>query len=298
MRLITIICLFQFFVSQVYAESVPDFKMHEDNLKRLKISVPSALDDNEKLEINQKFKTYFEKVLNKEGSFAYSFDSLQTVSLLRSPDERFRIISWYIPLSNHNFNYFGFLQVMNLSTGKWDLIELFDNQGTVENISHKLLSHDNWLGTFYSEVIHRNYKGNDYYFLLGWRADNPLTRKRIIEPLIIDNEGVPTFGKQVFQYKDNLHTRIIFEYSSRVNLIVRYDTFRFPGSRAAEQVIIFDRLAPTHEFLKGNYQFYVPEMNIFDAFRFTEGQWVFIEDIDIRNPRHRPPPRPTPPNLN
>lgn len=55
-------------------------------------------------------------------------------------------------------------------------------------------------------------------------------------------------------------------------------------------MILFDRLVPLSTSLEGQKQFYVPETNIFDAFIFENGRWVFMEDIDARN-RVRPEPK-------
>ena len=56
-------------------------------------------------------------------------------------------------------------------------------------------------------------------------------------------------------------------------------------------MIVFDRLAPidtrngsTTADLTGQYQFYAPETNILDAFVFENGKWVFVKDVDARNP--------------
>ena len=57
-------------------------------------------------------------------------------------------------------------------------------------------------------------------------------------------------------------------------------------------MIVFDRLAPIDERngntmadFTGQYQFYVPETNIVDAFVFDNGRWVLTKDIDARNPQ-------------
>ena len=49
-------------------------------------------------------------------------------------------------------------------------------------------------------------------------------------------------------------------------------------------MIVFDRLTPMDPKLEGQYEFYVPETNIFDGFVFYNGKWVFIKEVDARNP--------------
>ena len=50
-------------------------------------------------------------------------------------------------------------------------------------------------------------------------------------------------------------------------------------------MIIFDRLSPLDPNLEGQYQFYYPETNIFDAFIFKSGKWNFVKDIDAEEPK-------------
>lgn len=48
-------------------------------------------------------------------------------------------------------------------------------------------------------------------------------------------------------------------------------------------MIVFDRLVPLDPSLAGQYQYYIPETNIFDAFVFSKGKWIFAQDVDARN---------------
>lgn len=269
-----------------------NFAAYEDSLKILMQKITQPQHDFERLTYNYEFKKYFEKVLRFEGSADYPFDSLTTVSRLTAPDESFRIFTWFVPLEEGKFEYFGFFQHRFDRRNQVELYTLTDGAARLEQPQYETLDHENWYGAYYTELIHKRYKRNDHYVLLGWRGDNPLTRKRVIEPLSIMEKGRPSFGKPVFLYQDNKHRRIIFEYSARATMAIRYEAHMINQSRRAQDVIVFDRMLPTHDFLKGNYQFYVPETNIFDGFLFEDGKWHFIQDVDARNPRRRPPAQP------
>lgn len=69
-------------------------------------------------------------------------------------------------------------------------------------------------------------------------------------------------------------------------------------------MIVFDRLSPidtrTSKYaanLDGQYQFYVPESNVFDGFIFENGKWYFVKDIDARNPKPKNKKKIPPPQL-
>lgn len=275
-----------------------DFAAHEDSLKRMMRRIIEPEHDFERLAINYEFKTYFEKVLQKEGSFDYPFDSLVVVSRIKAPDESFRIISWYVPLQDSKFEYFGFFQSPQSGGEGYHLYTLTDKAMEITEPQFENLDHENWYGAYYTDLIHKTHRRKDYYLLLGWRGDNPLTRKRVLEPIRIMGRGRPSFGKPMFRYEDNRHRRIIFEYSAKASMVMRYESHVLEQSRRPRDIIIFDRMSPSHSFMKGNYQFYVPETNIFDAFMFEDGKWIFVPDVDARNPRRSPPPRPAPPENN
>lgn len=294
-HILQIIILFTIFKGTSTYATPPDFRMHEDSLKQIMLQIIEPEHDFERLAINHDFKEYLTQVLEMEGSMDYPFDSLLIVSRLTSPDQTFRIISWYVPLADSNFEYFGFFQSRASKNEKPRLYILTDNARYITEPMFETLDHENWYGAYYTDLIHRRHRGADSYILLGWRGDNPLTRKRIIEPIRVMGKGRPSFGQPVFRYERNNHRRIIFEYSAKVSMSIAYESHAVGQSRRPQEIIIFDRMAPTHSFLRGHFQFYVPETNIFDAFVFEEGNWIFTPDIDARNPRRQPPPRPVPP---
>jgi hypothetical protein len=71
-----------------------------------------------------------------------------------------------------------------------------------------------------------------------------------------------------------MRNRVVFEYSARVSMSLRYD--------AAKKRIVFDHLSPAKPSFEGNYEFYGPDFS-YDAFAFIDNYWVLEENIDIRN---------------
>jgi hypothetical protein len=294
MRVLIFLIVNIIFIQISISRNQTPFRIHEDSLKSMSRRILEPEHDFEKLALNLEFLKYFEEILQIEGSIDYPFDSLTTVSRLSAPDGSFRIISWYVPLAESKFEYFGFFQ-SRPSKNEHYLYPLNDKASSIKDPQFETLDHDNWYGAYYTQLIHERYRRRDYYTLLGWRGDNPLTRKRIIEPIRLLGKGRPSFGNPVFRFENNRHRRIIYEYSAKVSMTMRYESHSLEPGKRAQDIIIFDRMAPTHSFLKGNYQFYVPETNIFDGFTFDSGKWVFVSDIDAKNPRRRPLPRPAPP---
>lgn len=288
----SILCLILgfLFCGHLYGDPVV-FRNYEDSLRRLSVQMFKNVSDSQRVTINDKFSSLFQHALETQESVSYPFDSLVTVSRVIAPDRSFRIFTWYLSLGNGRFEYFGFFQSYDQQSNTSQVFALHDRGDEIEGFEYKTLGPDSWHGSIYLGLVHKKYKQDDHYVLLGWRSDNPLTRKRIIEPVRIGEDGAPIFGHEVFSYGDNRLHRVIFEHSSRASMSLSFGRHSpKPGSRAVD-MIIFDRLQPTQPHFKGRYQFYVPETNIFDAFVFERGKWVFTPDIDARNPERPPPQR-------
>jgi hypothetical protein len=55
--------------------------------------------------------------------------------------------------------------------------------------------------------------------------------------------------------------------------------------RRHAMMIVFDRLVPMYEGIEGMYQFYVPAINLVDGFIFMNNRWIYMPEIDARNPK-------------
>ena len=97
----------------------------QDSLIRLSTSSYSALTDDVKSSENGKFVKMLVEALKEPNSFNYGFDSVKTISIVKSPDQVFRIISWYVQQENGTYRYYGTIQ-MNNNRGPLKLFPLID----------------------------------------------------------------------------------------------------------------------------------------------------------------------------
>ncbi len=260
------------------------FLAAQDSLNKLATGIILPLDDAERDVNNAAFKAYLQTVLEQSGSMSFAFDSLKTVSIVSAPDSSFRIITWYVPYTNHRFRYHGFFQ----STNK--LLPLIDNTESIAEEQQAVLTAENWYGAYYYELIHNKYNDQDLYTLLGWKGHNPESRKRVIESLMMF-DGSPVFGAQVFMPESsNPFRRIVFEYSAMASMSLVYEPIYTGQGQTPIPLIIFDRLAPIDERFWGQYKYYAPEGNIFDALSFRNDGWYLIEDVDARQAPQAPIP--------
>ncbi|MFO7659144.1 MAG: hypothetical protein R6W78_18950 [Bacteroidales bacterium] len=230
--------------------------------------------DQEKDLINNDILESFENLLSLKESFQYPFDSLKRMGRLISADKKLRVYTWNIAYNDRSNRYFGFLHYSPGKTLDPIVFRLTDKSDMIENPQNSELTADNWYGVLYYEVVEVKAQQYKYYTLLGFDFNNYLSSKKIIDILYFTDTNQPVFGKPVFHIDNKAVNRIVFEYSSRVSMNLRY--------HKDIDMIVFDHLSPSKPSYTGKFEFYGPDMS-YDALKFEKGFWILQKDIDIRN---------------
>ncbi|RZK34330.1 MAG: hypothetical protein EOO90_30970, partial [Pedobacter sp.] len=216
-------------------QSNQKLNVFQDTLIKISNAANAEAFDNKKLELNGRFVKTLVEALKTPNSFAYPFDSLKNVSVIKSPDQAFRIISWYMQLENGTYRYYGTIQ-MNTNSGPLKLFPLIDQTENIKD-PNMITDNQNWFGARYYEIVPVT-SGNrlPYYVLLGWKGNNQTTTKKVIEILSFTKDKA-AFGAPVFDGK-NLKdkNRFIFEYTKSNAMFLKTD------KKAG--MIVFDHLAP------------------------------------------------------
>ena len=247
---------------------------YEQELDSLFNSLYNAGNNFEKERINNEIIIRFEKALAIKESFSFPFDSLKNIGKIISADKKLRLFTWNIPFSDGTHKYFGFIQYYPPRAKDFSVYKLTDKKNGIDLPEEKILSDTNWFGALYYEIVEARHKGVTYYTLLGFDFNNLLTSKKIIDILYFNGDTIPVFGKPVFNYQDNLLNRIIFEYSSKVSMSLKYNKNL--------KMIIYDHLSPSKPSYKDHYMFYGPDFS-YDGLKFDNDRWNLIKNIDVRN---------------
>jgi hypothetical protein len=234
----------------------------------------------EKLEVNKKFYDLFFTMLSNPESMDSSFDKLKNIGFVSNPSRTVRVITWNIPQPAGKQVYFGFIQ-LRMANG-FKIYELNDSRQLISNPQMDVTNASKWYGALYYHLIEQQSGSRTLFTLLGVEMNNIFSTRRVIECFWFDEKGQLVLGAPVFRINTQVINRVIFEYSARVSMVLRY--------QADVGMIIFDHLSPMRPEYAGNYQFYGPDFS-YDAFRFQKGFWEYVADIDVRNPkRDRPTP--------
>ncbi len=241
----------------------------EDSLKLLFSELFSAGTPDERKEINGNITDILGRVLLREDSFEYPFDSLGSLGRIASRDNRLRIFTWNYSNSPADHRYSGYIQYR-----KNDSISLYPlEQGEERSgFESRVFEPDNWYGALYYQVHDVVYSGRTYYTLIGFDFNDVFSNIKIVDVLTF-YEGSPVLGAPLFQFRDGIRHRVIFEFSARAVMLLRYVPER--------DMIIYDHLAPGSPRLRGQYRYYGPVFS-YDGLRFERGRWVHQPDVDWR----------------
>lgn len=252
--------------------------------------VSSAPTDNERYHASEEAVYLLGKALDEEGSERWQWELPRSVSVLTSPDGKFRVFSWAVVRDNGEYECFGAVQFYNDHDEEFQYQILHDKSDELVNREESLLSADNWLGAIYQELIQTSAGDRTYYTLLGWTGVDFLTDRRVIEPVTLRG-GVPQFGAPVFRRERNLR-RLVMEYREGAAVQLAYEeqtvqqvtrervkvsgTNRYrtveKTKEHREKMIIFDEVEPQVPGMEGLFQYYVPS-GVELAYVWNDGKW-------------------------
>jgi hypothetical protein len=250
---------------------------YEDSLKKLGTVFTNDTIEDHRLKANYNFIQTLVKALKEKNSFSYPFLNLSSfVSIKKSDDNKFRIITWFTMSNDGNYRFYGAIQMNNPQ--KLELYPLVDHSQNLKlatSLADSTLKINQWLGAVYYHIIPVTNIKEPYYLLFGWKGKSSETNSKVIETLSFVN-GKPEFGKAVLQNQpksNSFHQRIIFDYTKEASMLLRYDK--------EENMIIFDHLIPLNDD-KGPLSIYAPDLS-YDGLKFKSGKWYFIENIKVKN---------------
>jgi len=240
----------------------------QDSLLRLGKEMYNLQGEAERMDKNFTFVKTLVSSLKEKHSYLYNFEKLDMISVLRSPDDKFRVFSWHIPLNDGSYLYYGAIQ-SKTKDGKLQLSGLLDKTFEIENPEIAVVGTDYWYGAQYYDMVPL---GQDYV-LLGWKGHGSTYSKKVIEILHVEN-GVFKLGKPVFSDESKI-TRKIFNFTREASMYLKY--------HPENKQIIFDHIVPADPSLKGNFRYYGPDLT-FDAYEIQNGKLQYQSDILFQNP--------------
>jgi hypothetical protein len=235
-----------------------------------------GLNDTEsRQKLNDTILDYFSRVLTVPESLDYRFDSLRkNAGILDSPDGRFRIFTWNVPMSYYEHQLHGLIQVNNGDSEPCSIHILEDQLGEIPDPLHAETGPRKWPGALYYDIQRNKHGKTVFYTVIGYNFHDRWSDKKIIDIIHFNGDRIPRFGKPVFNSPEGIQHRVIFEYSGDVAMNLRYN----PDLK----MIVYDHLAPIEPELKNHPRFYAPDFS-YDGYKFRKGIWEHRSEVDVRN---------------
>ncbi len=276
-KLLLAICvclIFQQSEAQEKQKFDPQFYTLQDSLKSLSYKIVNDQDELIRRNSTFTFIKTLVSALKLPNSFAFPFDSVVSISIMRSPDNQFRIFTWHLRTDDGHYRYYGAIQKND--PNKLSLYPLFDNSAFIQNPQDTVLTNDSWYGAHYYTIIvpKRWFSKNKKYVLLGWKGHNQNSQQKVIDVLSFAKDGRPIFGADIIKLKDKTQHRMVFEYTSQAVMMLRY--------LSDKKWIVYDHLAAPNARSEGNFEVYGPDLS-YDGLKYRRGKWILMEKIDLRN---------------
>jgi hypothetical protein len=214
-----------------------------------------------------------EVTLQISGSMDYLFTLLAKMGKISSSDAKIRIYTWNLPWTDGTNTCFGFLQYKTNTKGEIKQVFLNDRSAEIPDATTGGLSPSQWYGMLIYEIVETRDGGNVYYTLLGLYNHDLFVSCKIADVLYFDDQNEPVFGKSIFYYQNKLMCRVVFQYSAKVKMSLKWNS--------KMRMIIFDHLAPPSSTYTGNYAYYGPDFS-YDGLQFKNGRWEYVEKLDVR----------------
>ena len=244
----------------------------EKETEKLWSELKGLADDRQKLKIGFRIDSLIKEMLSGRESFSYPFDTLKYMGKIYSTDSLLRVYSWNIPMLDGTNRYFGYIQKKeNPNSENFTVFHLIDN-GNLPLSQDSIYTPGAWYGALYYTVIAKKCKNMTYYTALGFDLNNYFTNKKLIEVFTFTEEGL-RFGAPIFIDDEKSTNRRVYEYSSQVAMMLRYDE--------RNEKIVLDHLSSSKPEYEGQYQFYGPDFS-YDGFEYKDCKWYRVEDIDLK----------------
>ena len=227
---------------------------------------------------NISFTQSLNEALVAPGILEYPFDSLNTMSTIKSPDGAFRLFNWNIEDENQKHSHFCYL--VRKKGSKNQIIPFKEDKFTLGPTPDGMLTPNRWYGALYYNIVPVAIGRKKYYTMFAYDGATRSSNKKILDVFWFKGRGL-RIGYPLFQDETNkakLHQRVFIEYSEKASLSVNH--------KPSINKIIFDHLIPETPNLKGMYEYYVPEM-IYDAYFWENNYWNYQADIKVGNDKEK-----------
>ena len=253
-------------------QDMDKFHIMEDSMVVSSDSMYDAFIPDDRVGYSERFAKQLVRALKIPNSFLYPFDKIKDkINIIYSDDNNFRIFNWAIVPSIATKRYYGAIQLPGEKLKLYGLHDYTEELG--KGAEDSILTNGKWFGAIYYRIISNDMGGRKVYTLFGLNSGNPVSNKKVLDPLVIDEHGV-TFGAPIFgvaseNFPQRRVNRFILEYKKQSQVSMNWDPER--------QAIVFDKLVSQMNDPHRKYT-YVPSGE-YDGFRWGNDMWNYVRGL-------------------
>ncbi len=269
---VILLCGIRSYGQNISPENIEKFRIMEDSLIVSADSMFNAMLPDMRVGYSERFVGQLVRALKIPSSYYYPFDSLKKeINIIYADDNAFRIFNWEITPSNITKRYYGAVQ---LPSEKLKLFGLNDYTEKLGNgAEDSILTNKKWMGALYYRIMPRDVGGKKIYTLFGMNASGAFSNKKILDPMMINDDGI-TFGAPIFgvaseNFPRQRINRFILEYKKGVQVSMNWND--------EKQMIVFDKLVSQINDPHRKYTF-VPSGQ-YDGFIWDNDTWRYQRDL-------------------
>ena len=260
-------------------ENLPKLRQFEDSLITIFTTIRTAPVEKNRVDANNQLIPVLVQALKIPNAYNYPFDSLKNnISILKAPDNSFKIFTWMLVKQNLTYQYFGVIQKNN---SQIELLPIYDKSAQESSPEIKIFTNESWYGALYYGIHQYTHNDSTFYLLFGWDGFNKRSDKKLVDVMYFDAEGKTVFGAPVFEKleleKDHVNNeicnRFILEFKEGSLVALRYD--------ADQDLIIYDFLTPEDEEserVTGSDFALVPD-GTYQGMKLTDGVWKAVPKV-------------------
>lgn len=246
----------------------------EDTLSELADKIQDDIALPSRIRSDSMFTRTLVRALKVPNSFYYSFDSVETVTVVCPPDSSFRIFTWQYEINEQAFRQRGVIQ-LHTADGHLQLYPLYDQSEFTDTPNDSVRTTKNWIGAIYYKIIQKENAGKKYYTLLGYDENGFRSTKKWVEVLTFDEQQQPQFGGDYFSFEKNDSSFV--QGSKRFDLEFKKDGRARLNYDPELDIILYDHLISENNEPEKKYTL-IPDGD-YEGLKWENGVWKHVSKV-------------------
>ncbi|MBK9633598.1 MAG: hypothetical protein IPO64_03540 [Bacteroidetes bacterium] len=257
--------------AQILPADIPRIEQYKDTLLILMDTMGNSPFAERRLGSAYGTIKYLKTALKIPKSFYYDFGEIPGLSIIKSPDQKFRIFTWQAELVDGSHRNFGVIQMRSDTLLYFPLVDYGD---LYDAPSMQVVDNERWIGAFYYNLLEKKIKKKSYYFLFGWDGADTLVNNKIVDVLWFKDGEMPRFGAPFFEKDaDNPMMRLFLPYKDDAQVGLNYNV--------ETKRIEYDHLESLFGLPENVGSDKIPD-GTYEGFIWKKGKWRYIEALEYQ----------------